>query len=450
MLCAECFATTPVRVGLKKADMGDRRVVITGLGVVTALGLEVEENWRKALSGISGVSQIKLPFAGKSPVQAAGQVSAEDWARICLEFPREAESEGERRTLFALWAAKKTLSDAGLGKNHGDRTRFGVAIGSGLGINRLEDIYNWLGADRKFDSARFSVELGRVSGESIIRNNSSHAASLIASGFELKGVNTTVTSACASATQALGNAYSVIKRGDADLVLAGGADSMINPVGLIFFVLLGSAALSKIEPECLCRPFDRKRSGLVMGEGAGMAVLENESHALARGARIYAEVAGYASTMDAWRLTAPHPDGQGAENAMARALADAAMTPDQIDYINAHGTSTKLNDLAETIAIKKVFGEYANRVAVSSSKSLVGHLLAGSGGPEFVFTVLSVRRNEIHPTVNLSNPDPKCDLDYTPNVMRQRVVRAALSNSFGFGGQNSTIVIRKYPGVVCN
>jgi 3-oxoacyl-[acyl-carrier-protein] synthase II len=266
--------------------------------------------------------------------------------------------------------------------------------------------------------------------------------------FGLKGANTTVTSACASATQALGSAYRAVKRGDADLILAGGADSMINPVGLIFFVLLGSVALSKIEPESLCRPFDRKRSGLVMGEGAGMAVLEDESHALARGAKIYAEVAGYASTMDAWRLTAPHPEGQGAEASMERALADSEMTPDQIDYINAHGTSTKLNDLAETIAIKKVFGQYANQVAISSSKSLIGHLLAGSGGPEFVFTALSVARDEIHPTINLTNPDPKCDLDYVPNAMRRKVVRAALSNSFGFGGQNATIVIRKYSGEV--
>jgi 3-oxoacyl-[acyl-carrier-protein] synthase II len=428
--------------------MGNRRVVITGLGVATALGLEVEENWGKALSGISGVCKITLPFAGKSLVQAAGQVSGEDWRRICLEFPYEAESEGERRTLFALWAAKKTLIDAGLEQNQEDRSRFGVMMGSGLGINRLEDIHNWLSPDRKFDSERFAAELGRVNRESIIRNNSSVPASLIASVFGLKGANTTVTSACASATQALGSAYRAVKRGDADLILAGGADSMINPVGLIFFVLLGSVALSKIEPESLCRPFDRKRSGLVMGEGAGMAVLEDESHALARGAKIYAEVAGYASTMDAWRLTAPHPEGQGAEASMERALADSEMTPDQIDYINAHGTSTKLNDLAETIAIKKVFGQYANQVAISSSKSLIGHLLAGSGGPEFVFTALSVARDEIHPTINLTNPDPKCDLDYVPNAMRRKVVRAALSNSFGFGGQNATIVIRKYSGEV--
>jgi 3-oxoacyl-[acyl-carrier-protein] synthase II len=408
------------------------------------LGLEVEESWRKAMSGVCGVSRVKLLYAGKSSVQAAGQVSAEDWSRICSEFPSEAETEGERRTLFALWAAKKALSDTGLAQKGGERSRFGVVLGSGLGINRLEDIYNWLSPERKFDSARFAAELDRVNRESIIRNNSSGPAAVISGRFALSGMNTTVTTACASATQALGTAYRAIKRGEADLILAGGADSMINPVGLVFFVLLGSAALSKIEPECLCRPFDRKRSGLVMGEGAGMAALEAESHALARGARIYAEVAGYASTMDAWRLTAPHPEGQGAEGSMSRALADAGIGPGEIDYINAHGTSTKLNDLAETIAIKKVFGRMANQLAISSTKSLIGHLLAGSGGPEFVFTVLSVARDEIHPTINLSNPDPNCDLDYVPNVGRHKVVRAALSNSFGFGGQNATIVVRKY------
>ncbi len=424
--------------------MADRKVVITGLGLATALGLEVEQNWRKALKGVSGVSRIRLECAGKSAVQAAAQVSDDDWRTICDDFPSEAESEGERRTLFALWAGKKALSDAGLGRVAEDRSRFGAAMGAGLGVNRLEDISRWLTAGKKFDPVRFAGELDLVERESIIRNNSSAPATLMAAKFGLKGPNITITSACASATLALGAAYRAVKRGEADLVLAGGADSMINPVGLVFFVLLGSVAVSKMEPEHLCRPFDRKRSGLVMGEGAGMAVLEEESHALARGARIYAEVAGFASTMDAWRLTAPHPEGNGAEACMSLALADSKIPPEGIDYINAHGTSTKLNDLAETIAIKRVFGTCAPPPAISSSKSIIGHLLAGSGGPEFAFTVLSVAQNRIHPTINLSSPDPKCDLDYVPNVARERVVRAALSNSFGFGGQNSTIVVRKY------
>jgi len=280
--------------------------------------------------------------------------------------------------------------------------------------------------------------------ESVVRNNSGRPAALIADRFDLRGINATVTTACASATQALGTAFRALRRGEADLIVAGGADSMLNPVGLIFFVLLGSAAVGRMKPEQLCRPFDRKRSGLVMGEGAGMAVLEEESHALRRGAPIYAEVVGYASTIDAYRLTAPHPEGRGAGEAMRRALGDAGLGPDNIDYINAHGTSTKLNDQAETIAIKKVFGQHAERIAVSSSKSLIGHLLAASGGPEFVFTALSVARDEVHPTLNLTNPDPKCDLDYVPEGKRSVLVRAALSNSFGFGGQNATIVVKKY------
>ena len=417
---------------------------MTGLGLATALGLEVDENWRKALAGISGVSRVGLECAGKSRVQAAAQVSDGDFRSICLEFPSEAESEGERRALFALWAAKKALSDADLSPPAGDRSRFGVALGAGLGVNRLEDISRWVTDGKKFDPVRFAAEFSLVERDSIIRNDSSAAATLIASKFGLKGANLTITSACASATMALGAAYRAVKRGQADLVLAGGADSMINPVGLVFFVLLGSVAVSKMAPERLCRPFDRKRSGLVMGEGAGMAVLEEESHALARGAHIYAEVAGFASTMDAWRLTAPHPEGLGAQLCMSLALADSKITPDGVDYINAHGTSTKLNDQAETLAIKRVFADCASPPAVSSSKSLIGHLLAGSGGPEFAFTVLSAAHDRIHPTINLTSPDPKCDLDYVPERAREKVVRAALSNSFGFGGQNATIVVRKY------
>ncbi len=421
-----------------------RKVVITGLGLATSLGLEVEENWRKALAGVSGITGIKLPIAQKSPVQAVGQISSEDWERICHEFKDEAETEGERRTLFALWAARQALADAGLGKNGAFESRFGVALASGLGINRLEDIHVWLDGDKKFDFELFSRQYAQVHRESILRNNASRPAALISAKFKLHGPNVTVTTACASATQALGTAFRAIRRGEADIFLAGGADSMINPVGLIFFVLLGSAALPRSGFEASCRPFDRKRSGLVMGEGAGIVVIEEESHAIARGAKIYAEMVGYASTMDAYRLTAPQPDGIGAEAAMRRALEDAGIGTEEIDYINAHGTSTKLNDIAETLAIRKVFGDRAEKIAISSSKSLIGHLLAASGGPEFAFTVLSVARDQIHPTINLTSPDPKCDLDYVPNVKRENHVRAALSNSFGFGGQNGSIVVRKY------
>lgn len=424
-----------------------RKVVVTGLGIAAPLGLEVEESWERALKGISGITPISSAY-GKSPIRAAGQVGPAEWERICSDFPAEAAAEGERRTMFALWAASKALRDARIDSRYGDRLRFGISLAAGLGVNRLEDVHNWLGSDGKFDEDCFSRDCSRVHRESIVRNNASRPAALISEKFHLFGFNTTISTACASATQALGTAFRAIRRGEADLVLAGGADSMINPVGLIFFVLLGSAAVGRMEPELLCRPFDRKRSGLVMGEGAGIAILEEESHALARGARIYAEVAGYASSMDAYRLTAPHPEGCGAEEAMRRALSDAGAKPEEIDYINAHGTSTKLNDLAETMAIKRVFGEHAPRIAVSSSKSILGHLLAASGGPEFVFTTLSVARDEVHPTVNLTHRDPKCDLDYVPGEKRSMRVGAALSNSFGFGGQNASIMVRKYANSV--
>jgi 3-oxoacyl-[acyl-carrier-protein] synthase II len=298
--------------------------------------------------------------------------------------------------------------------------------------------------DGKFDFRRFGREVSEVHRESIIRNNSHRTSALIAGMFSLQGINATVTAACASATMAIGLGFRSIRRGDSDLMVVGGADSMINPVGLVFFVLLGAASASSDYPARICRPFDRKRSGLIMGEGAAVAVLEEESHAVRRGARIYAEVAGYGSSLDAYQVTAPEPQGRGAAASMKEALRDAELGPDQIDYINAHGTSTKLNDVVETVAIKSVFGEHAYRLAISSSKPLIGHLLAASGAPEFVFTVLSVQRDEIHPTVNLTNPDPRCDLDYVPNVRRSREVGAALSNSFGFGGQNASIIVKKY------
>jgi 3-oxoacyl-[acyl-carrier-protein] synthase II len=421
-----------------------RKVVVTGLGVATPLGIDLEETWRKALSGISGIRRITLPGSEKSTVQLAGEIAAGDWERMRAAFPEEAASEGEQRTLFALWASQAALGDAGLAAGAEVRERAGVGLAVGLGANRLEDVCRWLDSRGNFDLERFGQELAGVHRESIMRNNSNRPAALIARRFGLGGVNFTVTAACASATQSLGMAFRAVRDGSADIMLAGGVDCMINPVGLVFFVLLRVAAVAATSPAELYCAFDRKRSGMVMGQGAAMAVLEEESSALGRGARIYAEVAGYGSSMDAYRLTAPHPDGRGAEQAMRRALQDAGLEADTIDYINAHATATKLNDVAETLAIKRLFGEYAGRLCVSSSKSLIGHLLAAAGAPEFALTVLTVERDEIHPTMNLFNPDPKCDLDYVPSVKRARVVRAALSNSFGFGGQNASIVVKKY------
>jgi 3-oxoacyl-[acyl-carrier-protein] synthase II len=425
--------------------MGEnRKVVVTGLGLVTPLGLEVEGNWAKILNGVSGIRRPSLPASARSPVQAVGEVGPDDWQAIQQSCGDLAKSEGERRTLFALWAATEAWKDAGLDQRALNRGRCGILLAAGLGINNLEDIQRWTNPSGQFDYERFGQQYSQISTDSLMCNPSNRPTAVIAKSLGLRGLNATITSACASATQSLGVALHAIRRGDADVMLAGGADSMINPVGLIFFVLLGAAAMSQGEPEKLCRPFDRKRSGLVMGEGAGLVVLEEAAHALRRGATIYAEAAGYGSSLDAFRLTAPHPDGRGAARSMVAALQDAALSPDDIDYINAHATGTRLNDYTETLAIKTVFGKRAHQLAVSSSKSMIGHLLAASGGPEFIYTVLSVQRDLIHPTINLTQPDPKCNLDYVPEGKRTAPVRAALSNSFGFGGQNATIVVKKF------
>ncbi|QWR78330.1 beta-ketoacyl-[acyl-carrier-protein] synthase family protein [Candidatus Magnetomonas plexicatena] len=423
---------------------GKRRVVVTGLGLATALGLEVARSWEKVLSGVSGVHKLTLKGAENSPVQAVAAVSETDLSRIEAEFHDDIDRAGEKRTLFALWAAKRALEDACLVPFSDKRWRFGTVLAAGAPVNRLEDIYCHVNADKKFDYEGYLQLTKEIHQESMLKNNSSRAAALIAKKFNLNGVNATVTTACASATQAIGTAYGMIKRGEQDVIATGGADSMINPIGLVFFVLLGAASVTTDKPELACRPFDKKRSGLVMGEGAGIVILEELQHALNRGAKIYCEVAGYGSSMDAFQVTAPQPDGSGAEASMRAALTDSGLRVDSIDYINAHGTSTKLNDTAETTAIKRVFGEHAKDICISSSKSMIGHLLAASGGPEFIFTVLSTHHNEIHPTINLTNPDPKCDLDYVPNVKRIKTVRAALSNSFGFGGQNASIIVKKY------
>ncbi|MCP3867284.1 MAG: beta-ketoacyl-[acyl-carrier-protein] synthase family protein [Gammaproteobacteria bacterium] len=422
----------------------NRRVVVTGLGMATPLGLSVSESWDKALQGISGIGPLNYPDAASAPVQAVGQVSESDWNEIVAAFPEQAATQGEKRTLYALWAARSALDDSGIDAGNSDPGRSGVMLAAGAPINRLEDIGPWIDPEGNFDSRRFSNEFEQVHRESIMRNNTHRPSALVAAHYGLGGPNGTISSACASATQALGLAFRSIQRGESDVMLAGGADSMINPVGLVFFVLLGAANTTRDDPGSACRPFDRKRAGLVMGEGAGVVTLEEEQHALERGARIYGEVTGYGSSMDAHQVTAPDPKGVGAARSMATALSDAGIAPEAVDYINAHGTGTKLNDMAETLAIRNTFGEHANRLMVNSSKPLTGHLLAASGGPEFVFTALSVHQDRVHPTLNLTNPDRKCDLDYVSEGQRQAVIGTALSNSFGFGGQNASIIISKY------
>ena len=421
-----------------------RRVVITGLGLVTSLGLDVEENWESLLAGRSGIRRFTGAQNSRSPIRAAGEVRQSDWSRICKRFAKDSANQGERRTLFGLWAAGSALSDAGILDFRGDRERYGVVSSAGAGICRLEDIAAWIDGSGQFDLVGFGKEYPGAHGESLIKNGSNRQGALISERFSLYGPNSTVSSACASATQAVGLGYRAISRGRADLMVSGGADSTLVPLGIAAFVLIIAPSVFAGDPALACRPFDRKRSGLVIGEGGGFVVLEELSHALERGGKIYAEIAGYGSSMDAFRMTAPDPQGRGATLSMGNALKDAQLGISDIDYINAHGTGTRQNDISETIAIKRLFKEHASRLSISSSKSMIGHLLAAAGGPEFIYTVLSIRDNKIHPTINLLNPDPKCDLDYVPNVKRSRTVRAALSNSFGMGGQNATIVVKKF------
>ncbi len=418
--------------------MSRQRALITGLGIVTSLGLGVKINWESALKGLNGIRPIDTEYIG-SPIFAAGRVEQDSLKTIKATFPKESEEDAEVRTLFALWAASEALSDARLTPAYDNN--IGISFASGLAINRLEDIASFI-KDKRFDYNSFYEHYQEVHNESIMKNNSHRPAAVIADRFNLGGRNITSTSACASATQAIGIALRSVQCGETDLMLAGGADSMINPVGLVFFVLLGAAATAKDLRSC--RPFDIKRSGLVMGEGAAFLVIESERSALKRGAKIYCECAGYGASMDSFQVTAPEPEGAGAYLSMLRAIENAGLALSDIDYINAHGTSTKLNDLAETKAIKRLFGEQAYRIKINSTKSLIGHLLAASGAPEAVFTALSVHNNIVHPTINLSHPDPQCDLDYSAEKASPLNIRAALSNSFGFGGQNATVAFKKF------
>lgn len=416
------------------------QVLITGLGMVTSLGSDVETCWRKALGGESGLSPIESFDAEGLPIAAAGEVSEEMLSVIRKRLPEEYAGQGERRVLFALDAAQSAMTDAGMRPGYYAPERAGVVLGTGLSSYRVEDFSAWADPENGFDAVRFARELDKSQASGYFNNPPELATSLAAEWFELAGPTGTITSACAAAGQAIGLGMRMIRRGEVDVVLCGGADSMIHPVGMAVFLLLGAASKSK---DPVCRPFDRKRSGLAVGEGAGVVVLESEAHARERGAAPYAALSGYGASMDAHQVTAPHPAGRGAARSMREAMEDAGLSSYDISYVNAHGTGTKLNDPVETRAIREVFGERADSLAVSSSKSMIGHLIAACGAPEFIFTALSVARDIVHPTTNLENPDPKCDLDYVAEGAREMPVPAAITNSFGFGGQNATLLVRK-------
>ncbi|WP_018084862.1 beta-ketoacyl-ACP synthase II [Desulfurispora thermophila] len=410
------------------------RVVVTGIGVVTPLGLDLENFWHNLTAGRSGVKTIDRFAVEGYSTRIAAQVEGFDPVQY---IDRKEARRMDRYTQFAMAAAKMARQDAALDLEALDRERAGVILGSGVGgIETLEDQHRTL------------LEKGpaRVSPFFIPMMIANMAAGQIAIHFDLRGVNVTTTSACASSNNAIGDAYRLLRYGLLDVAFTGGAEAPVTPLAVAGFCSMKAMSTRNEQPEKASRPFDAGRDGFVIGEGAAVLVLETLEHARRRGARIYAEVAGYGSTCDAYHITAPEPTGRGAAAAMRLALQDAGVTPEAVDYINAHGTSTPLGDKLETVAIKQVFGAHAYRLAVSSTKSMLGHLLGAAGAVEAVASILAIERGIIPPTINYEEPDPECDLDYVPNRARERQVQVALSNSFGFGGHNATLVFKKFTG----
>jgi 3-oxoacyl-[acyl-carrier-protein] synthase II len=425
-----------------------RRVVITGMGMLTPVGADMESTWSALLSGKSGVGPITLFDARTFPTRIAAEVKDFDLGRYLDKPARWAEHS--RNTKFALSAASMALEDAGLVDPNAklDRTRFGVYLGSGEGqqdFPRFVKLMNQTSHDGHVDTAEFTRQgLAALHPIREAEQEPGTPSAHIASLFGARGLNANCLTACAASSQAIGEACELIRRGNADVILSGGTHSMIHPFGVMGFIRLTALSTRNDEPERASRPFDRDRDGFIIGEGAGMVVLEELEHALARGAKIHGEVAGYGSTADAFRITDSHDEGRGAIACLKEALADAKLRPEEIDYINAHGTSTSVNDSIETLAIKRTFGETAYKVPISSTKSMMGHLIAAAGSVEAIVCLLTIRDGVLPPTANLENPDPECDLDYIPNEARRKHVDVTLSNSFGFGGQNITLILRRF------
>jgi 3-oxoacyl-[acyl-carrier-protein] synthase II len=408
------------------------RVVVTGLGAVTPAGQTVDEFWDSMVAGRSGVATMTLIDPSQFPCHVAGEVK--DWdPRRFIEH--KAARRMARFSQFMVAGAAQAIEDAGLQLDGLNRDRIGVLIGNGGG-----------GYPEIQDGAKTLFEKGgmRLDPLYLPRSLGNMAAAQVALQYNLRGYNGTIVTACAAGTQAIGEAGMIIRSGRADVMLTGGCEAGISDLGLAGFSVMRALATNNDEPTKASRPFDGKRDGFVPCEGSGALVLESEAHAKARGARIYAELAGFGCTSDAYHVVAPPEDGEGAARAMVEALRDAGISPDAVDYVNAHATSTPLGDTAETNALKTVLGDRAYKVPISATKSLIGHGLGASGGMETVATVKTIETGMIHPTINQEQPDPTCDLDYVPNVARKADVRVALKNSFGFGGQNSCLVLVKY------
>jgi 3-oxoacyl-[acyl-carrier-protein] synthase II len=410
----------------------DRRVVITGLGLVTPIGIGVEETWTALCEGKSGIGEITRFDASGFDTKIAGEVKdfhPEDF------LPKKEAKRIQSFIAYAVAASRMALEDSGLKIDKTNENRIGVLTGCGLGgLQMLEQ------------TAAILKKKGpkRVSPFFIPMMIGNMAPGMISIYLGAKGPNASIATACAAGTHAIGDAFKIIKRGGADAMVTGGVESVITPTCIAGFNAMRALSVRNHEPEKASRPFDRDRDGFVVGEGCGILILETLEAALKRGARIYAEICGYGMSGDGFHIAAPAPDGEGAARCMAAAIDDAGISYNAIDYINAHGTSTQLNDVYETKAIKSVFKEKALSVAVSSTKSMTGHLLGGAGGIETVFTALTVFEGIIPPTINLDNPDQDCDLDYVPNIARKTDVNTAMTNSFGFGGTNAALILSKY------
>jgi 3-oxoacyl-[acyl-carrier-protein] synthase II len=402
------------------------------MGVVTPIGNDVPTFWRNLVAGKSGISRIDAFDTTDYPVKIAGQVRDFDPGQF---MDHKEARRLDRFAQFAVAAAMQAVEDAKLKITPDNAERVGVYIGSGIG-----------GTHTLLENHRILLERGprRVSPTVVPMMISNMASGQVSILLGAKGPNSSPVSACATGTHAIGDAFKIIQRGAADVMIAGGAEAAIIELALAGFSNAKALSTRNDEPERASRPFDAQRDGFVMAEGAGVLVLEALDHALARGAHIHAEIIGYGMSGDAYHIVAPEPQGEGAYRSMREALADAGIRPEEVDYINAHGTSTDLGDKLETVAIKRAFGDHARRLAVSSNKSMIGHLLGAAGAVEAVATIKTIQEGVVPPTINLENPDPECDLDYVPNVARQMEVRTAISNSFGFGGHNATIVLRSY------
>ncbi|EIA7525909.1 beta-ketoacyl-ACP synthase II [Listeria monocytogenes] len=410
--------------------MDKRRVVVTGVGAVTPIGNDAETSWENAKKGVNGVAKMTRLNPDDFPVKIAAELKDFDVEKY---LEKKEARKMDRFTHYAIASAEMAVQDSGLVIDDSNANRVGVWIGSGIGgMETFETQYEiFLNRGHRRVSPFFVPMMipDMGSGQVSIR-------------FGAKGINSTTVTACATATNSIGDAFKVIERGDADAMITGGAEAPITKMSLAGFTANKALSLN-LDPETACRPFDKDRDGFIIGEGAGIVILEEYEHAKARGAKIYAEIVGYGATGDAYHITAPAPNGEGAARAMKMAIDDAGLTPDKVDYINAHGTSTPYNDEYETQAIKTVFGEHAKKLAISSTKSMTGHTLGASGGIEAIFALLTIRDNIIAPTIHLKNQDEVCDLDYVPNEAREANVNVVISNSFGFGGHNATLVFKR-------